>query len=107
MVSYLRIFLVSRIGVWYSDEMKLSSVPWDNLRPGLVVTTESPTDHFRGVIALIDAPLIWIAWDDGNRQSYNKAVLGFVTLLDEDTAAPQIDPSELLREREVPDAEGE
>lgn len=87
--------------------MKISDVPWEDLRVGLAVETKSPTDHFRGVIAVIDAPMIWIAWDDGNRQSYNRSVLNFVTLLSQEERVPEFDTCRILSERDIPDAEGE
>lgn len=67
--------------------MRLSEVPWSDLRVGQKVQLglKPPLD---GVIVRLErAPMIWISWDDGNRHEYIQSILGHVEVLDEAVGA--------------------
>lgn len=65
--------------------MRLTEVSWSKLQVGQKVRLDIPLD---GVISRLDRePMIWISWEDGNRNEYHQSVLGHVTVLDERAAA--------------------
>jgi hypothetical protein len=88
--------------------MYVSEIPWEDLIVGQVVFVASKTDTMRGVVAKLDEkPMIWIAWNDGNRQEYHQSVLHTVELVDEQEYVPNFNPNLVLFVRDIVDPEGE
>ena len=88
--------------------MKLSEVPWEQLRLGQIVETKSVSDRFRGHISRLDrSPMVWISWDDGNNCEYTQSILSHVDLLPEFRKSVELDTDQVLADRAFVDAEGE
>lgn len=81
--------------------MNITEALWSELYVGRRVKIEGRDHTFTGVISLLeDEPMVWISWDDGNKNAYNKSQLFGVILLDETGAVSEIDTETFLAERE-------
>lgn len=80
---------------------KITEVPWSELFVGRRVKIDGQGHTFTGVIARLEQePIVWITWDDGNKNAYNQSQLFNVMVLDEVGAASDFDAEQFLAERE-------